>query len=227
MRFKDLSWMDVERYLQQDNRVIFITGATEQHAFLSLSTDILIPEKIADEIASREKVLIAPPLNFGISSLFEEFPGTISLSPDIFNAVLSEIVEGLSHQGFTRFFFLNGHGGNTLPPYVEELQREELARYEWYEWWRTPVIKEFEARHSLHLDHANWGENFPFNRLGQSPQAEKPNVNLDMLQTGAMSREILGDGSFGGPYQVDDKLMFELFDLVVEDAATKLRSLKE
>ena len=42
MRFQDLNWMDVERYLETDNRIMLITGATEQHAYLSLLTDIRI-----------------------------------------------------------------------------------------------------------------------------------------------------------------------------------------
>ena len=47
MLLQDLNWMDVEAYLEQDNRIILITGATEQHAYLSLLTDILIPQRLA------------------------------------------------------------------------------------------------------------------------------------------------------------------------------------
>ena len=51
MQLADLNWMDVERYLEQDDRIILITGATEQHAYLSLLTDIRIPQAIANAIA--------------------------------------------------------------------------------------------------------------------------------------------------------------------------------
>src|SRR5215207_8169342 len=100
MHFEDLNWMDVEHYLARDTRIILITGATEQHAYLSLFTDILIPSKIALAAAEREHVLIAPPLNFGLSTQFSEFPGTISLSQLTFETVLFEIVQSLFHQGF-------------------------------------------------------------------------------------------------------------------------------
>ena len=40
MHLADLNWMDVEHYLEHDRRIIAITGATEQHAYLSLLTDI-------------------------------------------------------------------------------------------------------------------------------------------------------------------------------------------
>ncbi len=33
MRFDDLNWMDVEKYLQHDDRVMLILGASEQHGY--------------------------------------------------------------------------------------------------------------------------------------------------------------------------------------------------
>ncbi len=32
MRLEDLTWMDVERYLEQDDRLMLVLGSTEQHA---------------------------------------------------------------------------------------------------------------------------------------------------------------------------------------------------
>ena len=32
MRIEDLNWMDVEEYLKRDDRLMLVTGATEQHA---------------------------------------------------------------------------------------------------------------------------------------------------------------------------------------------------
>jgi creatinine amidohydrolase len=224
MRLQDLNWMDVERYLQGDDRIILITGAAEQHAYLSLLTDILIPERIADAVTQQEHVLVAPPLNFGVSELFVEFPGTISLSRETFDTVLSEMVDGLMHHGFRRFLILNGHGGNSVPDHLTDLQLEGLVRVEWYNWWRSPAVEAFESQHGLELNHANWGENFPFNRVAESPEGEKPPVD-DSLLNMENTREVLGDGSFGGPYQVDDDLMASLFDLVVEEAVALLREM--
>jgi creatinine amidohydrolase len=224
MRLRDLNWMDVERYLDKDDRIILITGATEQHAHLSLLTDILIPERIALAVTEREPVLIAPPLNFGISELFVDFPGTISLSRATFDLVLSEIVDGLIHHGFRRFFVLNGHGGNQMPAHLENLQLDGLARVVWYDWWHGDAVRAFEAHRGLLLNHANWGENFPFNRVAESPTDEKPAVDLSALET-QTARDLIGDGSFGGPYQVADDLMHELFALVVDEATAKLRAI--
>jgi creatinine amidohydrolase len=134
-------------------------------------------------------------------------------------------VQSLLYQGFNGFFFFNGHGGNALPSIIEDMQLDGLIRIEWYDWWHSPSVKAFEQEHNLKLDHANWGENFPFNRVGESPTGEKPVVNLGYLADGQSVRDVLGDGSYGGVYQVDDALMQDLFDRVVDEATGLVRGL--
>ena len=70
MRFEDLNWMDVEEYLKQDDRLMIVLGACEQHGYLSLLTDVRIPLTLADAASKQTGVLIAPPINFGISPYF-------------------------------------------------------------------------------------------------------------------------------------------------------------
>jgi creatinine amidohydrolase len=227
MRLQDLNWMDVERYLERDTRIILITGATEQHAYLSLMTDILIPSRIALAVAEREGVLVAPPLNFGVSEHFADFPGTITLSTQTFDLVVSEIVDALMHQGFERFFILNGHGGNKQPQHLEDLHAQNAVSIVWYDWWREAAVKQFEAENDLRLNHANWGENFPFTRVSEMPAGSKTPVNMDLLDDGQTMREVLGDGNYGGQYQVDDALMQALFMRVVDEVTGKVRALGE
>jgi creatinine amidohydrolase len=227
MRLQDLNWMDVERYLERDNRIILITGATEQHAYLSLWTDILIPSRIALAVAERENVLVAPPLNFGMSEYFIDFPGTITLSQSTFGLVLSEMVDSLAHQGFKRFFILNGHGGNQQPQHLIDLDREGTIRVAWYNWWRESAVKQFSAEQGLQLNHANWGENFTFNRVAESPAGVKPTVNTEAIPAGKSMREVLGDGSYGGEYQVDDVIMQAMFMRVVDEVIERLHALSE
>lgn len=227
MHLQDLNWMDVEQYLERDTRIILITGATEQHGYLSLMSDILIPSRLALAAAEREGVLIAPPLNFGVSGHFADFPGTITLSQQTFDLVLVEVVDGLMCQGFERFFILNGHGGNKQPQRLKDLHLEGIIRIAWYDWWRENASRQFQSEHNLRLDHANWGENFPFTRVAEVPTGSKPPINLAMLDAGQTMRDVLGDGSYGGDYQVDDRLMEELFMRVVAEISAQVRALGE
>ena len=64
MRFEECNWMDVENYLQKEDRVILVIGACEQHGYLSLQTDMRIPLALADAASSETGVIVAPTLNF-------------------------------------------------------------------------------------------------------------------------------------------------------------------
>lgn len=220
MHLADLNWMDVEHYLQHDDRIILITGATEQHAYLSLLTDIRIPQAIADAVAEREGVLVAPPLNFGCSADFMEYPGTISLSPSTFALALTEIVDSLTRHGFRRFFIMNGHGGNALPPVLEAGDGRRII---WYSWWQGEAVARIAAELGAEPDHANWLENFPFTRVAPVPEGSKT-LPPDWRRDG-ITRAALGDGSFGGLYQMPDEAMLRLFDALVEEATALLRAL--
>ena len=227
MRFQDLNWMDIERYLQQDDRIILVAGATAQQGYLSLAADTLIPSRLALAAAEQEQVLIAPPLNYGISNLFVSFPGTISLSQETYNTVMTEIVQGLLGQGFGGFLILNGHSGNKIPTQLEDMRLDGHARIRWYDWWQSAAAQSLEVSLDLRIDHANWSENFPFTRVTRDLPAEaKPLVNLGYVEDGATVREVLGDGSFGGPYQVDEAITQELFDRVVDEIVFILQELR-
>ena len=123
MFLEAMTWMDVERYLACDDRIVVITGACEQHGYVSLLSDILAPMAIAKAAIEQEPVLVAPPLPFGISPYFTAYPGTISLRVETFASVVRELLTGLTAQGFRRILVSNGHGGNTgvLIPLLVEL----------------------------------------------------------------------------------------------------------
>ncbi len=228
MLLDDLNWMNVERYLQSDDRVILITGTCEQHGYLSLMTDIRVPLVIAQEAARREGVLIAPPLAYGISPYFTTYPGTLSLRPETFLAVMRELIADLVAQGFRRILVNNGHGGNTS---VLTLLLTELGgtypqvHFGYYQWWTDPAVLAVAQAAGLVPQHANWLENFPFTRVGPVPEGEKPVVTLPAGASAATTRAQLGDGSYGGPYQAPDEVMERLLAAAVESVVAALQAL--
>ena len=51
MKISDMNWLQVEQYLASDDRAVVPIGSTEQHAYLSLSVDSILSEKVAVDAA--------------------------------------------------------------------------------------------------------------------------------------------------------------------------------
>lgn len=229
MQFAAMNWMQVEAYLQRDDRVVVITGACEQHAYLSLLADIRAPLAIAEAACEQENVPIAPPLPYGISPYFAAYPGTISLSPETFAAVVREVLANLRRQGFKRILVSNGHGGNTgvLGPLIsEEDTAHPEARIVLFEWWRHPAVNAVAEAAGLVQYHANWSENFPaLTRVAPVPDGQKTPVLLSPGASAAAARAVLDDGCFGGAYQAPDEVMDQFFAAAVGAMVKVLHSL--
>lgn len=139
MRLARLTWPQAERVLQSDPVVILPVGTAEQHGrHLPLGTDMLAPEAVCDRIEQRDPdVLILPGWSYGQCDSQTEFPGTISLGPQLLYEVVMKIFTGLMRHGARRFIALNGHGPNCGP--IEraalELSRRGAMLAE-LNWWR-------------------------------------------------------------------------------------------
>ncbi len=226
MRIEDLNWMDVEEYLKHDDRLMLVIGACEQHGYLSLLTDIKIPLALADAASAQTGVLVAPPLNFGSSPYFLTYPGTISLRLSTLMDAVEDIVRSVYGQGFKRILILNGHGGNNgLNARLIELANELPGlKMDWYAWWLSHSVEAVAIRHEIKLAHANWLEAFPFTIVSALPEGEKtPPAVPSSLMDAKTTREIYGDGSFGGRYQVPDEVMQEVFDAALQDILQLLK----
>ncbi|MBT3323469.1 MAG: creatininase family protein [Anaerolineae bacterium] len=226
MRFEELNWMDIESYLEKDDRLMIVLGATEQHAYLSLLTDIKIPLAMADAASQQSGVLVAPPLNFGSSPYFLDYPGTISFRLSTLVDAVEDIIRSVYGQGFRRVLILNGHGGNSgvqarLSELINELPDLEMN---WFSWWESHGIEAITLKNEIKPAHANWLEAFPFTQVSEMPAESKapPYVPSAILNAKDI-REIYGDGSFGGPYQADAAIMGEIFRVAVEDIVNILK----
>jgi creatinine amidohydrolase len=219
MRLEELNWMDVENYLKSEDRIMLVLGACEQHGYLSLLTDVHIPQALADTASQRTGVLVAPPLNFGVSPYFLSYPGTISLRLSTYVDAVEDIVRSLHQQGFRRFLLLNGHGGNQpASTRLHELanQLPDLKIF-WYSWWSSHSVEAAAMKHGLKSYHAAWIEAFPFTRVGELPEGEKTPPSYQGILSAEEYRRVFGDGVFGGPYQVDMEIMNEIFAAALED----------
>ncbi|MFX0211692.1 MAG: creatininase family protein, partial [Candidatus Hodarchaeota archaeon] len=108
----------VQEALKETDIVIIVTGSIEQHGPQNpLGTDSISIYEIAKRAVKQLetegiKVVMGPLIPFGISPHHMAFPGTISLKPSTFKALVFDVGECLIRHGFQNVILLNGHGGN-------------------------------------------------------------------------------------------------------------------
>ena len=228
MRIADMNWMQVERYLKDDDRCVLPIGSTEQHAQLSLCVDMILAEKVAVEAAEPLGVPVYPAIPFGIAPYFAAFPGSVTLRVETLLAVARDLIASFRRSGFRRVLLVNGHGGNQP---VAALAQELMADWpemsiRWHQWWNAPRTWAEVQRIDPLCIHASWLENFPWTRLDgvQMPDTEKTGLDfdhLDLLDPAAL-REYLGEGNFGGRFQRPDADMHAIWEVAVAETRALL-----
>ncbi|MCX6038410.1 MAG: creatininase family protein [Chloroflexi bacterium] len=96
--------------------VILPVGHTEQHGYHApLSTDTLIIEAIGRGTAQAvpERAFSLPVFPYGVSTHRRSFPGTFNVGGRAFEDFWLAVVDTLVGRGFTRFYLMSGHGGNS------------------------------------------------------------------------------------------------------------------
>ena len=228
MRISEMNWMMVEEYLRRNDRAVLPLGCTEQHGYLSLSTDSILAERLAVEAADPLGVPVFPIVAYGITPYFRAFPGTITLRVDSYMSVVRDILDAMARQGFKRILIVNGHGGNTpAQGFIGEWMADHPeVRIKFHNWWNaTKVWAEVEAIDAV-ASHASWMENFPWTRLAQvkMPSYQKPMIDSEKLRCldPKSVREYLNDGNYGGLYQRSDEEMLKIWQTAVEETRALL-----
>jgi len=169
-RYNRLTWAEMNEAIAIQKVVILPTGSTEQHGrHLPLDVDVFLAESVCLEVGRRapDRVLVLPPIAYGLNLHHIDFPGTIHIEPEIFIAFGLNITKSVAYHGFKKILIVNGHGSNT--PLIDLIARKtvletnslcaalsyfSLAMEAFNQIKDTPVIAhadEFETSLYLHL----------------------------------------------------------------------------
>jgi creatinine amidohydrolase len=228
VRISDMNWMQVEAYLRRDDRAVLPIGSTEQHSYLRLTVDCILPERVAVEAAEPLGIPVFPVVAYGVTPYFREFPGSITLRVETHLRLVADILDSMAHSGFRRIMICNGHGGNGA---VQQLSTEWAADHPgckviFHNWWNAPQTWAKVQAIDPDGSHGSWMENFPWTRLPgvEFPAGGRP--MSDMTKIRALDpkalREYLGDGNFGGKYQRSDEDMQALWQVAVAETRALL-----
>ena len=126
-RFNRLTWPEMNEAIGAQKLVILPTGSTEQHGrHLPLDVDVFLCESVCLEVGRRaaDRVLVLPPISYGLNLHHIDFPGTIHIEPDVFIAFCLNITKSVAYHGFEKILIVNGHGSNA--PLIDLVARKTV-----------------------------------------------------------------------------------------------------
>ena len=232
MKIRDCNWMQVEALLKAgETRAVLPLGSIEQHAYLSLAVDALLAEQVSVDAAAPLGVPVFPAQPYGYTPTYMAYPGTLTLKLHTLLAVLADLVGSLHHHGFRRIVIVNGHGGNSgAASLLQELTAQHTGlQIRWHNWWSAPRTMAFVREQDPQASHASWMENFALTRLPGVALPSEPKPLVDYTRMAVMDpatkRAYLGDGCYGGHYQLPDAVTDALWDIAVRETRELLEAL--
>jgi len=126
-RYNRLTWPEMNEAIAAQKLVILPTGSTEQHGrHLPLDVDLFLCESVCLEVGRRtaDRVLVLPPIAYGLNLHHIDFPGTIHIEPETFIAFCLNITKSVAYHGFEKILLVNGHGSNG--PLVDLVARKTV-----------------------------------------------------------------------------------------------------
>jgi len=104
-----LTWAEAERSLYKFPVVLLPVGARlkEHGLHLPLNNDWLLAEYFTRRVLDEFPALALPTIQYGYYPAFTEYPGSIHIARETFQATVSDICRSLAKHGGKRFYVLN------------------------------------------------------------------------------------------------------------------------
>lgn len=159
---REMSWGEFDERRKETKTVIIPSGACEIYGpHLPMGSDSFAAEAVAEAVAARTGALIAPMTQVSDSSSLKDFVGTLSMSKELFEAWMDELVSQLVDYGFENFMFISGHAGSVAP--IQSVGTKYMIakgiRFAQIDWWRfTQQHDEGIFTHQGRMCHAHASE---------------------------------------------------------------------
>jgi creatinine amidohydrolase len=114
----EMSARELEQFISHETVGLLIFGACENHGdHMPFGSDFIMPFELAKRVAARygKKMVIFPPIPYGVSSHHKDFFMTVSFEPDTMMNVIRDILQSLVNNNIRRILIINGHDGNIAP----------------------------------------------------------------------------------------------------------------
>ena len=114
----EMNACELKQFITQETIGLLIFGACENHGdHMPFGSDFIMPFELAKRVAAScdKKMIIFPPIPYGVSSHHKDFFMTVSLEPDTMVNVIRDILQGLVNNNIRRILIINGHDGNIAP----------------------------------------------------------------------------------------------------------------
>jgi creatinine amidohydrolase len=96
--------------------IIIPIGLVEAHGpHLAVSVDIDSSNYFARALAEQTGAILAPGISYGFADEMREYPGSLGVSAETFQAVITDLCKMFCAQGFKKVIFITGHGANKTP----------------------------------------------------------------------------------------------------------------
>ena len=248
MQYGEHTWKNIPDLT--DRVVVLPLGSMEQHGHhLPLLTDSMIGNEIIRraEAEGGDAALFLPILWVGASDHHRAFPGTVSVSNDVYVKLLEDMLESLIGSGFRRILLVNAHGGNITPGSmaIYNVQCRHRDRSDLWlvfcTWFvvAAPRIAAIEALEQKHVSHAceletsmilqlrpelvkmeaARGANIPFESAFYAPDSSR----ASRVNVAKMFEQVTETGALGHPETATSEKGEQLFETAVAEVVALIR----
>lgn len=122
----EMTWEEVKVAAERGESILFPIAVVEAHGpHMDLSPDIYIAylfSRFLKNNLSQKGIntIIAPPYYWGINSATRKYPGSFTVRPETFKAILFDIFSCFKQWGFSKVFIINSHGDTAHTEVIEQ-----------------------------------------------------------------------------------------------------------